>query len=62
MDFMRLTTIESIFHFPYPFLIFPVKEADEYGCQAEFNASGLAMQDSFSNFSFKVKPTTPRFF
>lgn len=40
------------------FLIFPVKQGDECGSLAEFNALALAMQYSFSNFSFKVNSTT----
>lgn len=46
--------MRSIFHFPDNFLIFPVKQADECGSLAEFSAPALAVQYSFSNFSFKV--------
>lgn len=62
MNLMRLIAMGSIFNFPDHFLILPVKQADECGSLAEFNAPALAMQYSFSNFSLKVKPTTPRFF
>lgn len=63
MNLRRLTAMGSIFHFPdHFFYFFPVKQTDECGSLAEFSAPALAVQYSFSNFSFKVKPTTPRFF
>lgn len=47
--------------FYYSNCCFLAKQGDECGNLADFNSSTLSVQYSFSNFSFKVKLSTPTF-